>query len=375
MNTNDNRNLRLDSIRGLSALMIFIFHINGYINPNQTIVQKGFDYFASLLFLGLQLFFVLSGFSLMKFTREFALRQTWWTYAKRRLNRVIPAYFGTTMLWFSLPFLKHIVLVLLPFFDSGSNLGQAYSTKSFTILLINLLLLQWYIPMKGVILSGVTWSLVAEIQFYLLFPLLVRKVSQFSTSAIVMLFLSIQTVCLTVAATDNPLSPILRVSVLQYILLFYGGMYLASKNKDVEQSGPRYPFLCLAVLWALWTTFTKNSAHPVEVVSRELFSSALAMLLFVQLLTLPVPNWVIYMLSKFGKVSFSFYLVHQNISDRVTQIVFRFVDSPLRIYVALISSFVLSLLVAIIMYTLFENWQKPVGFVVRTAQRIKMKFG
>jgi peptidoglycan/LPS O-acetylase OafA/YrhL len=363
MTTIKSRDQRLDSIRGLSALLIFVFHINGYVNPNITILQKICGFCAELSFIGLHLFFVLSGYSLLKFTREYALSHSWWESTKRRLNRVLPAYFGTTLIWFSLPLIKYIAGTIVPIMQSDTSLAQIYGLNKFIELLCNLLLLQWYVPWPGVVLSGVTWSLVVEVQFYLLFPILVRFIAKHSIVSLLLPLLICQVASLYLATQLNPLGLFLKVSALSFIFVFYAGMWLVDNDRKWESSGWRLLCLCVVVIWALWTTYFKGELQSNYKVFGELLSSATAIILFKALNTVTVPVVLLNLLGRFGKISFSFYLVHLNISDRVTQVVFRFIDSPVRILVALLSSFCLSLLVAVVAYNLFENWNKTLLFI------------
>jgi peptidoglycan/LPS O-acetylase OafA/YrhL len=357
------RDQRLDSIRGLSALLIFVFHINGYINPNITMFQKICDFCADLSFIGLHLFFVLSGFSLMKFTREYALSHSWWESTKRRLSRVLPAYFGTTLIWFSLPLLKNIAATIVPIMQSDTSLAQIYGLNKFIELVCNMLLLQWYVPWSGVVLSGVTWSLVVEVQFYFLFPMLVRFIAKHSIVSLLLPLLTCQVASLYLATQLNPLGLFLKVSALSFIFVFYAGMWLVDNDRKCESSGWRLLCLCVVVIWALWTTYFKGELQSNYKIFGELLSSASAIILFKALNTVRVPVVLLNLLGRFGKISFSFYLVHLNISDRVTQVVFRFIDSPVRILVALLSSFCLSLLVAVVAYNLLENWNKTLLFI------------
>jgi peptidoglycan/LPS O-acetylase OafA/YrhL len=358
MTTTKNRDQQLDSIRGLSALLIFIFHVNGYINPNLTIFQKICDLFADLLYIGLHLFFVLSGYSLLKFTREYALSHSWWDSTKRRLNRVLPAYIGTTLIWFSLPLFEHIAATIVPIMQSDTSLAKIYGLNKLIELMCNLLLLQWYLPWSGVVLSGVTWSLVVEVQFYFLFPILVRFIAKHSIVSLLLPLLICQVTSLYLATQSNPVGLFLKVSVFSFIFVFYAGMWLVDNDRKCESPGSRLLCLCVVVIWALWTTFFKGASQPSCKIFGELLSSASAIILFKELNTIAVPAVLLNLLARFGKISFSFYLVHLNISDRVTQIIFRFIDSPVRILVALLSSFCLSLLVAVVAYNVFENWNK-----------------
>jgi peptidoglycan/LPS O-acetylase OafA/YrhL len=140
---------QFESIRGIAILLVFCFHYLGSI--------RGYEPFPdmpeglSLLFggnTGVTLFFVLSGFLL---TRPFVLgaELNWFSFYQRRALRILPMFYFCVLLGvlFNQPAPWISALKALFFFDIGLS----------TL---------W--PM-----GAVWWSLVVEIQFYLLLPLLI----------------------------------------------------------------------------------------------------------------------------------------------------------------------------------------------------------
>jgi peptidoglycan/LPS O-acetylase OafA/YrhL len=109
---------------------------------------------------GVDLFFVLSGFSLAQgYLRAFARRvppSPARAFLLRRAARILPAY------WVALA----IVLAFHHAVLRSPDVGAAIAA--------HLLVLQGYVTPGGIVIIGATWSLSTEIGFYLVLPLLAR---------------------------------------------------------------------------------------------------------------------------------------------------------------------------------------------------------
>ena len=351
------RNSRLDSIRGLSALLIFVFHINGYTNSADSMFSNAIDHILSNMYIGVDLFFILSGYSLMKYTRFQAEASSWICYVRRRFLRVVPAYYLTSCLWLLLPMAKFILVSLFP-------LGQYSQSGTFLVdfhmlerLLANFLFVQWYLPQGDWILSGVTWTLVVEVQFYLLFPIFIRYVR-----GVVSFRGVVTTTCIAVILEmlfRNTLNAghVYMKTVIPYLPLFILGATLA-ESAQRKRFLRGHTFLMFGLMSAATGLFVIDPNGSALVTSlKALCGSLTSVFLFCLALSIKVPDTVEKSLSLFGMVSFSFYLVHLNISDRVTQLVFRFIQGAFRIPVAICLSFVLSLIVAMLFYVIVEDWK------------------
>ena len=140
----------LDGLRGAAALMVVMTHV-----AYQTGTVNGGPFGAALarLDLGVALFFVLSGFLLLRpwlaAAAAGAPRPATRTYLVRRAARILPAY------WL-------VLVVALLTTARGTSFGAG---------LANAGLLQVY---TGQLLDGLTqtWSLCTEVAFYLLLPVL-----------------------------------------------------------------------------------------------------------------------------------------------------------------------------------------------------------
>ncbi len=153
----------LDGLRGLAIALVIVYH---YVNV--TLPARTALYYAllpiHLMFGGVDLFFVLSGFLIGGILLDHRdSPQYYRTFYARRVSRILPLYYaliGTMAaghwIWPHFPlFASKPIWVYLLF---GQNLTGDF--------------------LRASIWMGVTWSLAVEEQFYLIFPAIVRVCSK-----------------------------------------------------------------------------------------------------------------------------------------------------------------------------------------------------
>jgi peptidoglycan/LPS O-acetylase OafA/YrhL len=159
----------IEGLRAVAAWSIVIFHVWVFSSPEVLEWNLGpLTAFVSPLQSGVTLFFVLSGFLLYRPIGSAILDDSSLpralSYLRNRALRILPAY------W--------VVLVLAAFVLQSASLGvSAHGTMAGRMsepktLLLDLLLVQSYLPQA--IWSGIlpSWSLTIEVAFYLLLPVL-----------------------------------------------------------------------------------------------------------------------------------------------------------------------------------------------------------
>jgi peptidoglycan/LPS O-acetylase OafA/YrhL len=160
---------QLDALRGVAILAVFVQHLGDRFMPfvegeaARLLPPSVAVWVLTVLHhahWGVDLFFVLSGFSLAQgYLRAFArgvAPAPARTFLRRRAARILPGYY--------------LALALTLGFR-----GWAFHRPGFgAALAAHLLVLQGYVTPAGIVLIGATWSLTTEIGFYLLLPLLAR---------------------------------------------------------------------------------------------------------------------------------------------------------------------------------------------------------
>ncbi len=140
-----------DSMRGIAALLVFIFHFYG-LSGMVAIAGQGFLHTVGLAgHVGLDIFFVLSGFFIF---RSIYINGVNKTYFQRRFFRIAPIYYFSLII--ALAFLTPVTLTTL----SGMK-----------DIVAHLFFLQSFSPSTYYGINPVLWSLSIEMIFYFFLPL------------------------------------------------------------------------------------------------------------------------------------------------------------------------------------------------------------
>ena len=152
----------IDGLRFLAILWVFIFHLNGYLIKKFDVTAENiFQRIAGNGYMGVELFFVISGFVLslpfakyyLKEEKKVDLKK----YFIRRVTRIEPPYF--------------LIMIFLFLFEVSTHLN---TIKELAPHLAASLLYAHNIVYPGTLplINSIAWSLEVEIQFYILVPLL-----------------------------------------------------------------------------------------------------------------------------------------------------------------------------------------------------------
>lgn len=151
-----NRLPSLTGMRFLAALLVFASHIAGYeIFADQDLDRTLSEHLTQLGGVGVSFFFVLSGFVL---TWTIRTQDTPTRFIRRRLVKIVP---------------NHLVTG-----TAGAVLALVAGTAGVLAMLPSLVLLQAWFPLEDVafVPNDPSWSLCAELVFYLAFPWLLPRV-------------------------------------------------------------------------------------------------------------------------------------------------------------------------------------------------------
>lgn len=150
----------LTALRFVAAFLVFVFHAH-YLGIFSNIsVQKAYNFITgSAGGVGVSFFFVLSGFVLTWAAKPTDTMGKFW---RRRFFKIFPSH---AVVW---------LIVVAMLFVSGTAIQVGPATAN--LFLVN----AWVPDMNNLIfaVNGVTWSLSAEIAFYLLFPFLILGINK-----------------------------------------------------------------------------------------------------------------------------------------------------------------------------------------------------
>ncbi|MGA7565917.1 MAG: acyltransferase [Terriglobales bacterium] len=319
------RRPRLDSLttlRFFAAVHVVLFHMRV-----TKILDGGpwwYQNFASIGYVGVNFFFVLSGFILVYTYDGFPLRarQFW----QARFARIYPAYVVSLMA--AAPFFFFAVRHLnLPFFAwSKEHLAAAC--------VLTLSLLQAWVPQGALTWNSVCWSLSVEAFFYLVFPFVLgptkrlsgRKLFLYITGfSLLSLFLSVAYVLVHpdgAAKINSPETNLFWKNVLSFnpvvrlpeflVGVFAGRLFLSAKNN--QRWATPLIFGGLAVVATLTLSVGKI---PNPMISAGFLSPAFAAIIYGLALQ---PRWAGFLgspaLVLLGDASYSLYLLHTIVISR-----------------------------------------------------------
>jgi len=165
----------LTSARFFAAFHVLLFHMRAM--KGLTRAPMWCQKFASVGYVALSFFFILSGF-ILAYTyagRDFNLRQFW----RARLARLYPVYLFS--LFVAAPFFFYAVLKI-----NIPELAWFRNHLGSTVVLV-LTMLQAWVPPAALGWNGVAWAVSVEIFFYVVFPLLLARFSRISNRGLAMI--------------------------------------------------------------------------------------------------------------------------------------------------------------------------------------------
>lgn len=145
-----NRFYQLDLFRLVSALMVVFYHYfyRGYTVNNLCLIEfEDFKLLAKYGYIGVDLFFIISGFVIPLSIEHFSIKKFWIS----RISRLFPTY------WLAVT----LTTLMILFFDKDFN-NVRLSFKNY---LLNLTMFQNYFGIENI--DGVYWSLFVEMKFYI----------------------------------------------------------------------------------------------------------------------------------------------------------------------------------------------------------------
>jgi peptidoglycan/LPS O-acetylase OafA/YrhL len=274
----------LDCLRGLAALAVVLFHFTYGYDFGLKIMSENKFYF-KYGNLGVQMFFLISGFVIFMTLEKTKKAKD---FLVSRFSRLYPAYWASIITTI-------VVTTLL-------SVPWQKGMFEFMQVAVNFTMFQFWFKIKDV--DGAYWTLAVELTFYaiMFFIFLIKKIKYITWICLLWLALS---VCFT--AIEIPYGKYIKaILILQFAPLFVGGIVfylLKSKPKNV--------FLHMLVFSSLSTEcyllYQLNSDFIVYCIVASFY---VIFYLFIYDKLEFISNKILVFL---GSISYSLYLIHENI--------------------------------------------------------------
>ena len=172
----------IDALRGVAVWLVFVFHCFLELHHDDGAIAEIYSGKFNHLFphhfgaLGVQLFFVISGFCIHLSSQKWAENyptatqlEMWKAYATRRCWRILPLYF--------------FVLISLWLID----LQRQPNGYSYSDLFMHLFMLQSLVPGQKNLINPSFWSIAVEVQLYMLYPLVWYSIIEWGSIRVIWL--------------------------------------------------------------------------------------------------------------------------------------------------------------------------------------------
>lgn len=305
----------LDLLRFVAAVAVVVFHY-GYADLRDSSIF----YVTKLGFLGVQLFFMISGFVIL----WTAINKTALEFLASRLSRLYPSF------W---------ICVTL----TAIALGLCGNPVSFRVFLANLTMVpgQLHQPM----LDKVYWTLIVEIKFYVIIMalLLTRQLNH------IRLWLALW-LTLSVLAALPVASHMLRYIALdQFSVYFIGGCYLYLIRMSRASLGLLIPF-AISVAFGVYNalgiqeTFTAEHTLRVQWCVAIVVIAEYALFLAVAMQRLALPQLKLW--GWLGAMTYPLYLIHDGTVENIGLTFWQRFSGPVRFFMMFAASLSLAWLLA-----------------------------
>jgi len=233
-----NRIPELDGLRGIAILLVLFYHFFWFPSPGWT--WAGLSYglwrFAQVGWMGVNIFFVLSGFLITRILiaqKEDA--HYFSSFYKRRVLRIFPLYLATlTFIYFYYPGSGKFVLLSMCFL---AHVPQVFQIKS---------------------AYPTLWSLSVEEQFYFIWPWIVKKCSPKNLLKICLLLLMIEPLMRGISFVKQSQWPWIGLFTSFDGFAVGGilalGFYSNQRGEDLQRKGKRFLMAAL-LMWVLLMPF------------------------------------------------------------------------------------------------------------------------
>lgn len=347
----------LDGFRFLAFFLVFGFHVIAHaeiIGASETLLNS--LAFFQLGWVGVDLFFVLSGFLITTRLLEDAEHRNFFRrFYTKRVLRIFPLYYLVCVFAF--------VVLPLVYPDAKKEFPDVFTQWPFFLLHLQ----NWWAALgnKGVFLAHF-WSLAIEEQFYLIWPcvfLFLYRKNRLLTFCVAMIVLALALRIGLILSFESPGKFIYFATITRLDALLFGCLLAVLPNEFQRRfSTPRYKtflyglvFFSVIYLFIVWPADIFESTLAMAVVYTVVAMMACALIILLREDSKFTRVFEFKPIVYFGKISYGLYVYHWPIVLGCRLLVEKTGhQSPTTALVFVFVTFFLTLIVSAISYHVFE---------------------
>ncbi len=347
----------IDALRGIAAIWVVFYH--AFEGQHLEKLIETLPQFISYLFFeigdaGVPIFFVLSGFVIAhSVTRDNVNLKYLGKFTLRRSIRLDPPYWGS------------IVLVIMMGWLSATIKNESIDWPSFEMILAHLFYLQNILELGNI--NSIYWTLCIEIQFYLIFVILVsfkQRLERYYLSASKIVFLSVALVSLLWP------TGIIKGNLHPGLFLPYWHAFLLGVFVYWSWQGKLSKYI-FYIYFSIVFVFSVYHYPDFGQYSDFCIAAALTSILIHELSIrghIVSANWR--WIQFLGTVSYSLYLTHNTITGSSYFLIYKILGDSLTVqFFAFIITTMVCILFAYFFWFVFEKWS------IKFSKKIKLHRG
>ena len=286
----------LDSLRGLAAIYIFLYHMVKMPQPNMVVPR--WAEFVKLGGMGITFFFLVSSFSLY-FSRGNHKEETCFDFYLRRFLRIAPLFY----VWILLSLIRNNIL-----FDKSHSIQEIVGSVFF---FFNL----WPGYQQGFVWAG--WMIGVLMVFYLLFPLVHKFIDDIWKALGLFLFSIFFVSFFKVFLLYTPLEPkvfdeFLKYNFVRHFPVFAFGIFLYffyTRFVAASPASKSFGFFLLSLALCLFSSLTSGKMDDI-LLPTYYWQPIIFSIFIVGFAFNPIVIFINNSTRFLGKISYSIYLNH-----------------------------------------------------------------
>lgn len=348
------RDQTIDMFRGIAILMVVLFHFTARLPAYALNITEGAPWPIFFGWVGVYFFFIISGYCIFMTLERSA---TVGVFLARRISRIYPAFVAAVFILFVFGLVAHVPSV---------------PEAKFHVIPpgpVDVLMNLFFVGEIGEWVDGSFWSIAVEVKFYLVVALLAGIVHDRARFTRVFAWLALIMAPIWAISTlfsylgSGPVTP---QSMLKFLLIapYLSFFAVGILGRQVELGAPLKGLLhanvamSTAVVWIEAFAFELHDGWIVASCCALAYLGLVALFLrYVAGRSLPVPPALSGGIAYVGLLSFSWYLIHENVGISLLYTFDLYMPAQLALLLVVVSTFVMAIGFAF----LFEwRFRKPV---------------